>query len=100
VHLDELSIYGLQRLAAVLMATSAAAGASAAVSPGEAAELEACALGDIVVISDCPVPLLLRQVGSPTVAEKLAPHSSRCLPQRYLCAPSPTPPALIHEGLS
>lgn len=78
VQLDELSVYSLQRLAAMLMAAKAATAAdSQAVSLGEAAHLKAGALGDMVVSNHCPVPLLLRQVGWSSPVEQLPPSSSR-----------------------
>ncbi len=76
--LDELSIYGLQRMAATLMAANALAAAEpCAASLGEAAELDVGALGDIVISNDCPVSLLVRQVGGRAAAEQLQPYSCR-----------------------
>ena len=76
--LDELSIYGLQRMAAALVAANALAAAErCTVSMGEGAEVAVGALGDIVVSNDCLVPLLVRQVGGRAAAEQLQPYSCR-----------------------
>lgn len=94
IRLDELSVYSLQRLAAVLVATQMAAadrpaGSDAPPTADVAAVMAlACeALGEVVIHNGCPAALLVRQLGGGG-AIGIASDSTRWRSGTTLCANS------------